>query len=68
VHQNDVPRGAARGHQGNHQLDCQGVPQQPDGNKPETDQEKINRLAGAWDSACAFEAEYDWHQMLRETY
>ena len=54
--------------QDNHQLDCLRDPREPDSNKLETDQEKINRLAGAWDSECAFEAEYDWHQKLRETY
>ena len=40
----------------------------PDGKKLETDQEKIKWLAGAWDSACAFEAQAEWHQKLREIY
>ena len=40
----------------------------PDDNKQETDEEKRNRLAGAWDSECAFEAEYDWHNKLKENY
>ena len=46
-------------------LDCLRVIQPPH-SYTETADEKNKRIAAQWDTACAFEAEYDWMKPLRE--
>ena len=46
-------------------LDCLRVIQPPH-SYDETIEERNKRIAAQWDSACAFEADYDWMKPLRE--
>lgn len=50
----------------NGKLDCLRKPLPAPKNKPESPEEKKLRLDGAWDSDCAFEADYDWLSNLKK--
>merc|ERR1711957_660297 len=52
----------------NNKLDCLRVPLSPPTDRVESDDEKRKRLEGAWDTDCAFEADYDWLEPLKEKY
>jgi hypothetical protein len=52
----------------NGKLDCLRKPLSPPTDKPESEKEKKNRLEAAWDTDCAFEADYDWLKPLKERY
>jgi len=43
-------------------------PLEPPTDRVETDEDKKKRLEGAWDTDCAFEADYDWLKPLKEKY
>jgi hypothetical protein len=44
------------------------VPLAPPTDRVESEAEKKARLEGAWDTDCAFEADYDWMKPLRERF
>lgn len=52
----------------NGKLDCLRKPLPPPRDKPETPQEKKRRLDAAWDSDCAFEADYDWLKIASDRF
>ncbi len=52
----------------NKKLDCLRKPLPPPKDRKETDQERKLRLEAAWDTDCAFEADYDWLKPLKENY
>lgn len=52
----------------NGKLDCLRRPLNPPSDKIESEDDKKLRLEGAWDTDCAFEADYDWLKSLKETY
>ena len=49
----------------NQMLDCLRAVHPPHGYE-ETNEEKNRRIAAQWDTACSFEADYDWRKPLRE--
>jgi len=52
----------------NGRLDCLRKPLGPPNDRMETDEEKKRRLEAAWDTDCAFEADYDWLKPIKENY
>ena len=52
----------------NRKLDCLRKPLPPPKDRAETDAERKLRLEAAWDTDCAFEADYDWLKPLKENY
>ncbi len=52
----------------NNKLDCLRKPLNPPSDRAESEDEKKLRLEGAWDTDCAFEADYDWLKTLKEIY
>jgi len=52
----------------NGKLDCLRKPLDPPTDRVETDEDKKKRLEAAWDTDCAFEAEYDWLKPLKDLY
>ena len=52
----------------NGKLDCLRKPLPAPRDKPELPIEKKRRLEGAWDTDCAFEADYDWMKITRERF
>lgn len=52
----------------NGKLDCLRKPLPAPTDKAENEMEKKARLEAAWDTDCAFEADYDWMKPLKEKY
>ena len=52
----------------NGKLDCSRKPLPEPKDKPETSEEKKIRLEAAWDTDCAFEADYDWLKIASERF
>lgn len=52
----------------NGKLDCLRKPLNPPSDRAESEDEKKRRLEAAWDTDCAFEADYDWLKPLKERY
>ena len=52
----------------NGKLDCLRIPLNPPSDRNESEDERKLRLEGAWDTDCAFEADYDWLKTLKEVY
>ncbi len=52
----------------NGKLDCLRKPLPPPTDKAESEMDKKSRLEAAWDTDCAFEADYDWMKPLKEKY
>ena len=52
----------------NGKLDCLRKPLPPPRDKPEGPTDRKKRLEAAWDSDCAFEADYDWLKVVRDRY
>lgn len=52
----------------NNKLDCLRKPLPAPKDRQESTEEKKARIDAAWDSDCAFEADYDWLSPLRERY
>jgi len=52
----------------NKKLDCLRVPLPAPTDRVESDAERKARLEAAWDTDCAFEADYDWLKPLKENF
>src|SRR5690242_7390604 len=52
----------------NGKLDCLRRPLDPPSDRVETDDQRKRRLEAAWDTDCAFEADYDWLKPLKKWY
>ncbi len=52
----------------NGKLDCLRRPVDPPNDRVEKESEKKIRLEAAWDTDCAFEADYDWLKPLKEKF
>jgi hypothetical protein len=52
----------------NGKLDCLRRPLDPPIGKKEEPEERKRRLEAAWDTDCAFEADYDWMKPLKKLY
>jgi len=52
----------------NGRLDCLRKPLDPPTDRVETDDQRKRRLEAAWDTDCAFEADYDWLKPLKKFY
>jgi hypothetical protein len=52
----------------NGKLDCLRTPLNPPTDRVETEDQRKKRLEGAWDTDCAFEADYDWMKPLKKKY
>lgn len=49
-------------------LDCLLVPKDPPTDRIETSKEEKQRVEAAWDSDCAFTADYDWFSIAKKRY
>ena len=52
----------------NGKLDCLRKAISPPNDRTESEDERKKRLEAAWDTDCAFEADYDWLKPLKERY
>ena len=52
----------------NGKLDCLRKAINPPTNRSESEDERKRRLEAAWDTDCAFEADYNWFKSLKESY
>ncbi len=52
----------------NKKLDCLRDPLDPPLDHIESQEEKVLRIEAAWDTDCAFEADYDWLTILKKNY